>query len=128
MQIFVMGGTGLIGGPLIDRLIQRGDRTWLVRIFLGRDPQSGTRRYHNHTVRGTKKDAQRYLNGVLREIDLGTVHVTLGPSAPGERNPPGDEQGNWMTAPVVERVRRRHICDGRDSATDEPLRSLRDRR
>ncbi len=30
MQIFVMGGTGLIGGPLIDRLIQRGDRVVLL--------------------------------------------------------------------------------------------------
>jgi len=30
MQIFVMGGTGLIGGPLIDRLIQRGDRVALL--------------------------------------------------------------------------------------------------
>src|SRR5438094_10019382 len=30
MQIFVMGGTGLIGGPLIDRLIQRCARVALL--------------------------------------------------------------------------------------------------
>src|SRR5262249_40368214 len=36
------------------------------------DDATGKRRYHNATVRGTKKDAQRYINGVLREIDLGT--------------------------------------------------------
>ena len=44
---------------------------WLVRIPLGRDPKTAHRRYHNHTVRGTKKDAQRYATGVQRRIDLG---------------------------------------------------------
>lgn len=36
------------------------------------------RRYHNHTVKGTKEDAQRYLNEVPRERDLGTF---VAPSA-----------------------------------------------
>jgi len=43
-----------------------------VRVFLGRDSTTGKRRYHNKTVHGTKKDAQRYRNKVLREKDLGT--------------------------------------------------------
>jgi uncharacterized protein len=30
MQIFVMGGTGLIGSPLVDRLSERGDRVVLL--------------------------------------------------------------------------------------------------
>jgi integrase len=41
-------------------------------ISLGRDSITGKRRYHNHTIRGVKKDAQKYLNAKLREIDLGT--------------------------------------------------------
>ena len=57
---------------MAGQIIKRGERTWLVRVFLGRDPHTGKRRYHNHTVKGTKKDAQRYLNGVLRKIDMGT--------------------------------------------------------
>ncbi|MNR86726.1 putative prophage phiRv2 integrase [compost metagenome] len=57
---------------MAGQIIPRGDRTWLVRVYLGRDPETGKRRYHNHTVHGTKKDAQRYLNGVLREKDMGT--------------------------------------------------------
>lgn len=44
----------------------------MVRVYLGRDSHTGTRDYHNHTVHGTKKDAQKYLNAKLREIDLGT--------------------------------------------------------
>jgi len=54
------------------QIIRRGDNKFLCRIFLGRDEVTGRRKYHNATVRGTKKDAQRFINGVLREQDLGT--------------------------------------------------------
>ena len=57
---------------MTGQLIQRGPKTWLVRTFLGRDPDTGKRRYHNKTIHGTKKDAQRYLNAALRDKDLGT--------------------------------------------------------
>ncbi len=57
---------------MAGQIIPRGERTWLVRVFLGRDSAKGKRRYLNKTIRGTKKDAQRFLNGVLRDIDLGT--------------------------------------------------------
>jgi integrase len=56
---------------MAGQLIKRGERTWLVRIFLGRD-EKGKRRYANKTVRGTKKDAEKYLNAALRDNDLGT--------------------------------------------------------
>lgn len=54
------------------QIIPRGERTWLVRIFLGRAPDTGKRRYHNHTIHGTRKDAEKYRNAILRERDLGT--------------------------------------------------------
>jgi integrase len=57
---------------MAGQIIKRGENVWQVRISLGRDPNTGTRRYHNHTIRGTKKDAQKYLNGILRDIDMGT--------------------------------------------------------
>jgi integrase len=53
------------------QIIQRGARLWLVRIFLGRDPSTGRRKYHNKNVRGSKKDAQQYLTAALRDRDLG---------------------------------------------------------
>jgi integrase len=56
---------------MAGQIIERGERTWLVRIFRGRDPRTGKRVYDGHTVHGTKKDAQRYLNGALRDRDLG---------------------------------------------------------
>ncbi len=55
------------------QLIRRGEKKWLVRVFLGRDSDTGKRHYHNHIVTGTKKDAQRYLNAALRSRDLGTL-------------------------------------------------------
>lgn len=56
---------------MAGQIIQRGENVFLVRVFLGRD-KDGKRRYHNKTIHGTKKDAQRYLTAVLRERDLGT--------------------------------------------------------
>jgi len=53
------------------QIIARGDGKFLVRVFLGRDEDTGKRSYHNKTVHGVKKDAEKYLTGVLRQIDLG---------------------------------------------------------
>ncbi|HTF32786.1 MAG TPA: site-specific integrase [Myxococcota bacterium] len=50
-------------------IVKRGERTWLVRISSSTD---GKRSFHNHTVHGTKRDAERYLNAALRSRDLGT--------------------------------------------------------
>ena len=59
---------------MAGQLIQRGDRKWLVRVFMGRGPD-GKRRYFNKTIHGTKKDAQRFLNEKLHEQDLGVLVV-----------------------------------------------------
>lgn len=52
------------------QIISKGDNKWLVRIFLGRD-RCGKRKYFSHTVEGTKKDAQKFLNAKLHDSDLG---------------------------------------------------------
>ena len=46
---------------MAGQLLWRGDRTWMVRIFLGRDPLTGKRKYHNKTVHGSRRDAQRFV-------------------------------------------------------------------
>lgn len=55
---------------MAGQIIKRGESTWTVRIFLGRDT-NGKRRYFNKTIHGTKKEAQKYLTAALREKDLG---------------------------------------------------------
>lgn len=55
------------------QLISRGPRTWLVRVFLGHDPETGTRKYHNKTIRGSFRQAQAYLSSKLHERDIGRL-------------------------------------------------------
>lgn len=57
---------------MAGQLIKRGENTWYVRVFLGRDT-NGKRKYFNKTIHGTKKDAQKFLNAKLREKDLGEL-------------------------------------------------------
>src|ERR1043165_10188820 len=58
-------------GNTAGQIIPRGEDTWLVRIFMGRDG-NGKRRYLNKTIRGKKKDAQDYLSKTLTAISAGT--------------------------------------------------------
>ncbi len=51
---------------------QRGEGKWLVRWFVGLDPETGKRQYHSKTVTGSKREAQSILTEKLSEIDKGT--------------------------------------------------------
>jgi len=55
------------------QLVSRGQRTWLVRVSLGRDLETGTRKYHNKTIRGSFREAQNYLNTKLQERHIGRL-------------------------------------------------------
>lgn len=70
-QSFVKEGRGMSG-----QIIKRGERTWLLRIYLGEDPVTNKLCYKNHTVHGTKKEAQALLDARLRERDMGQLHET----------------------------------------------------
>lgn len=51
-------------------IVKRGNNSWQVRIFLGRD-DAGRMKFHNETVRGCRKDAITLETKRKREIDLG---------------------------------------------------------
>jgi hypothetical protein len=36
----------------VGQIIARGDRKWLIRVYLGRDHETKKRNYHNRTIRG----------------------------------------------------------------------------
>lgn len=55
------------------QIFQQAEDSWTVRVYLGRDPGTGKRRYLNRTVRGRKKDAQRVLNDLLHAKDMGRL-------------------------------------------------------
>ena len=55
----------------VGQIIRRGTRTWLVRVYSGRDPETKMRTYLNQTVYGGLRDAQTQLNKMLSERDRG---------------------------------------------------------
>ena len=50
---------------------KRGEKSWAVILDIGRD-ETGKRRQRWHSVKGSKKDAQRELTRLLREMDTGS--------------------------------------------------------
>ncbi|MGI8838965.1 MAG: hypothetical protein ACR2H4_20355 [Pyrinomonadaceae bacterium] len=56
---------------MAGQIIKRGDKTWCVSVFTGRDG-NGHRRYMNKTIRGNRKDAETYLSTTLTNISGGT--------------------------------------------------------
>jgi hypothetical protein len=63
------------------QIIPRGESTWLVRVFMGRDPESGKRKYANKTIHGTLRDAQSYLSRTQRDRDLGVFQALQAPGS-----------------------------------------------
>jgi integrase len=84
----------------VGQIIARGDRRWLVRVYLGRDHQTKKRNYHNQTIRGSMREAQAYLTKKLRERDLGRdlegAKITL-----------NEYLDRWLETAVKPRVRQK---------------------
>lgn len=62
------------------QMIPRGEKTWLLRVYLGRD-EHGKRKYHSTMVGGSQTQARRELTRLLRSVDTKTLvrpcHQTL---------------------------------------------------
>ena len=81
---------------MAGQIIERGKNKYLVRIYLG--IESGKRKYHNKTIHGNKKDAEKYLTKALRERDLGTF---VEPS----KETVAEYMDKWLETVVKARVR-----------------------
>ena len=55
----------------VGQIVRRGTRTWLVRVYNGRDFETKKRKYLNHTIHGGLREAQAHLNKMLGERDCG---------------------------------------------------------
>lgn len=51
---------------------QRNKGSWSITISAGRDPATGKRKQYSYTVRGSKKDAEKFRTQKLHEIDRNT--------------------------------------------------------
>ena len=54
----------------VGQIVARGDRRWLVRVYLGRDGETRKCKYYNRTVYGSLRQAQTHLTRKLHERDL----------------------------------------------------------
>ncbi len=52
-------------------IVKRGKNSWTVVVDLGRDPTTGERKQLWRSVKGTKRDAEAFLVGLLHERDTG---------------------------------------------------------
>lgn len=88
----------------------------MVRVPMGRSA-SGGRLYHNKTIHGTKKDAEKYLARALHERDSGTF-------VQDSRTLLRDFMTAWLDGPVKQRVRPRTLGDYTALATRYVLPAL----
>jgi hypothetical protein len=56
----------------VGQIIARGDRRWLIRVYLGRGQDTNRRKNHNRIIHGPMREAQAYLTRRLRERDFGS--------------------------------------------------------
>ena len=52
----------------VGQIIARGERRWLIRVYLGRDRETRKRTYHNRTICGSLRYAQAYLTRRLHAL------------------------------------------------------------
>ena len=76
--------------------------SWTVYLYLGVDPDSGKKRYKTEVVRGTKRDAQKRLTELLRQLDTGDY---VEPS----RETVDDFLGQWLRDYAETHVRQRTL-------------------
>lgn len=98
---------------MAGQIYKRGERTWQVRIFVGRDA-TGKQIFHRKTIHGAKKDAERYLTAARREMDLG---VFVEPTAMSVN----EYFDRWLRDAARPRVSRR-TADGYAGLLDRYIR------
>jgi integrase len=90
----------------VGQIIARGDRRWLIRVYLGRDSETKKRNYHNRTIHGSLREAQAYLTRKLRERDLGR-------NLEGAKITLNEYLDRWLETAVGPRVRPKTFQDYR---------------
>lgn len=63
-------------------LVKRGSDSWSIVVYNGRDPKTGKKDYKWHSIKGTKKQAEKELTTLLNRLENGNYvkpnKVTLG--------------------------------------------------
>jgi hypothetical protein len=86
------------------QIVRRGTGTWLVRIYIGRDPETRRRRYVGRFIHGGLRSAQAHLNSILAERDLGR-------NIRSSRQTVGQYLDHWLTICAQPRLRAKSFRD-----------------
>lgn len=105
---------------MAGQIIRRGDSTWLVRVPRGRTA-SGTRKYLNKTIHGTKRQAQQWLTKTLHEITTGTF-------AEPTKQTVGEFLADWLESVARPRLGPRSLTDYTNLTRRYIIPALGDRR
>ncbi|GAI12042.1 unnamed protein product, partial [marine sediment metagenome] len=52
-------------------ITKRGKDSWSIVLYTGRDPQTGKKQYRWHSVKGTKKQAEKELASLINRLETG---------------------------------------------------------
>ena len=52
-------------------ITKRGKNSWAVVLYTGRDPHTGKKQYKWHSVKGTKRQAEKELNSLMNRLNTG---------------------------------------------------------
>jgi hypothetical protein len=86
------------------QIIRRGPSTWLVRIYVGRDPGTRKRNYIGKSIQGGLRAAQAHLNHMLAERDLGR-------NTRSSRQTPGQYLDHWLDICTLPRLHAKSFRD-----------------
>lgn len=53
-------------------ITKRGKNSWTIVLYTGRDPQTGKKQYKWHSVKGTKKQAEKELAALINSLETGS--------------------------------------------------------
>ena len=71
------------GGSVAASIRKRGERSWELSVFAGRDPDTGRRQYFSRTVLGGRRQAEKELARLVAQVDDGLIPPR--PGTVGER-------------------------------------------
>jgi integrase len=88
----------------IGQIIRRGPGTWLVRIYVGRNPETRKRKHIGKFIHGGLRCAQGHLNRMLAERDLGRNIIS-------SRQTVGQYLDHWLDICARPRLRAKSFRD-----------------
>jgi len=53
-------------------ITKRGKNSWSIVLYTGRDPQTGKKQYKWHSLKGTKKQAEKELASLINQLETGS--------------------------------------------------------